>query len=314
MLNKLYAVSPDTPAPAPSDPAPSTPKSSKRFRKKPLIVMAAVVAVAIILIALVATPGVSAIPLNVEFVVGEKMVYTTDMSLSMNLGNSSLFNIGSVSSSNSLSISGKKTVEVLDFDGQLYTLNSTSTLQSNGNSASFSVIEKMNKTGYTTSIINLGSASMELTSENSFTNYEYLTQLLNQPQVKVGDSITIPYPLPSNLSSNIQVSGDLVLTFKGFQDLTVPAGTFKVFEVDLTSRNLSMTVQIPSNSENGTFSIMPSSMTMGIDLNYKMYFEYNTMREIQSDMQATLSLQTSIINYSMTLGMDMTLNQDIKPS
>jgi hypothetical protein len=312
MFSKFNAVSPDTPNPP--DPAPSTLKTSKRFGKKPLLVLAAVIAVAIILIALLATPGVSAIPLNVDFVVGEKMVYTTDMSLSMNLGNSSLFNIGSVSSNNSLSISGKKTVEVMDFDGQLYTLNSTSTLQSNGHSASFSVIEKMNKTGYTTAILNLGSASMELTSENSFTNYEYLTQLLSQPQVKVGDSITNPYPLPKDLSSTIQVSGDLVLTFKGFQDLTVAAGTFKVFEVDLTSRNLAMTVEIPSNSENSTFSIMPSSMTMGIDLNYKMYFEYNTMRQIQSEMQATLSLQTSLINYSMTLGMDMTLDQDIKPS
>ncbi len=313
MFSKLNAVSSDTPNP--QDPAPLASKSSKRFGKKPFIVLAVVVAVAIILIALVATPGVSAIPLNVDFVVGEKMVYTTDMSLSMNLGNSSLFNIGSVSSNNSLSISGKKTVEVMGFDGQLYTLNSTSTMESSGKSVSYSVIEKMNKTGYTTAIINLGSASMEMSSGSGLANYECLTQLLSQPQVKVGDSVIVPYPaLSSNLSSNVQVSGDLVLTFKGFQDLTVPAGTFKVFEVDLTSRNLSLTVQIPSNSQNGTFSIMPSSMTMGIDLNYKMYFEYNTMREIQSEMQATLSLQTSIINYSMTLGMDMILNQDIKPS
>jgi hypothetical protein len=310
LFNKINAASPEESNP--TDPTPLTTKNSKRFGKKPFIVLIAVLTIAIIAVALVVTPGASAIPLNVDFVVGEKMVYTTTMSLSMNIGNSSLFNIGTVTSNNSLSVSGKKTVEVLDFDGQLYTLNTTTSLTEAGKSVSYSVIEKMNKTGYTTAIINLGSASMEMSSSNGLTNYEYLTQLLSQPQVKVGDSITIPYPATSNLTSNLHVTGDLVLTFKGFQDLTVPAGTYKAFEIDLTSRNLSMTVQIPSTSED-TYSILPSSMTMNMDLTYKMYFEYNTMRQIQSSMQATASLQSSIISYSITANMDTTLNQDIKP-
>ncbi len=307
----INAVSPEPSNPP--DPAPLAPKNSKHFGKKPLIVIATIVAVAIILVALLATPGVSAIPLNVDFVVGEKMVYTTTASLSMNLDSSSLFSAESLSSNNSIAVSGTKTIEVLAFDGQLYTLNTTTTMNQASESASFSVIEKMNKTGYTTAIFNLGSTTMEISSGNDLTNYECLTQLLSQPQVKVGDSITIPYPaLSSNLSSNIQVTGDLVLTFKGIQDLTVPAGTYKVFEVELTSRNLSMTLQMPSSSF-GDSSLFPSSMKMDMDLNYKMYFEYNTMRQIQSSMQATASLQSTIISYTMSANMDMTLDQDIKP-
>jgi hypothetical protein len=312
MFSKFNSVSSDIPNQP--DPAAQAQKSHRGFGKKPLLVLAAVVAIAIILIAMLATPGASAaIPLNVNYVVGEKMVYTTDMSVAMNLGNSSLFNFGSLSSNNSIAVSGTKTVEVVGFDGQLYTLNSTSTIDALGKSVSFSVIEKMNKTGYTTTIFNFGSATMEISSGTGLTNYESLTQLLSQPEVKVGDSVTIPYPgASSSMPSNIQVSGDLVLTFKGTQDLTVPAGTYKAFEVDLTSRNLKMTVQIPSSES--SYSIMPSSLSMDIDLSYKMYFEYNTMRPIQSSMQATATLQTSIISYSMTLGMDTTLNQDIKPN
>ncbi len=308
MLNIINAVSPEPNNPP--DPEPLAPKNSKHFGKKPLIVIATIVAVAIILVALLATPGVSAIPLNVDFEVGEKMIYSNDMSLSMSLGNSSLLNLGSLNSNTSLTASGTKTIEVLAFDGQVYTLNSTSTIEALGQSVSFSVIEKMNKTGYSTTLFNLGSATMEMSSSNGLTNYEYFTQLLSQPQVKVGDSITIPYPT-SNLTSNTQVSGELVLTFKGFQDLTVPAGTFKVFEVELTSRNLAMTVQMPESGE--SFSIMPNSMTMNMDLTYTMYFEYNTMRQIKSSMQATASLDASIISYSITANIDTTLKQDIKP-
>jgi hypothetical protein len=56
---------------------------SKRFGKK-LYVVAAIVAVAVIAVALLIPQGAATIPLNVDYEVGEKMVYDTTMILSFN--------------------------------------------------------------------------------------------------------------------------------------------------------------------------------------------------------------------------------------
>jgi hypothetical protein len=50
--------------------------------------------------------------------------------------------------------------------------------------------------------------------------------------VKVGDSVTVPFP-SANVSFGI--TGTLTMTFGGIQEITVPAGTFKVFRIDVTS-------------------------------------------------------------------------------
>jgi hypothetical protein len=167
----------------------------------------------------------------------------------------------------------------------------------------------MNKTGYSTFLVNLGNTSEALTG---LASNQYLAQLLSKPEVKVGDSVTIPYStLMTNLSSSIQVTGDLTLTFKGFQDLTVPAGTYKVFEVDLTSNNLSMAVSLPSVGNSTTTA--PNAITMDMNMTCQSFMEYNTMRQIQSFMQETATIQSSTMNYTITTTFDATLNQDLIP-
>ena len=278
---------------------------------KKFVLIVAVVAIAIIAGALLIPQGAASIPLNVSYNVGEKMVYNTTMSLSSTVNNSTPSNIGYLT--NNITIPGTQTIDVQSFDGQIFTLNSTSTMAEGGRPFTFSTIEKMNKTGYTTAFLNLGNTSEEI-PENGPTSNQYLAQLLSKPEVKVGDSVTIPYPsLPSNLSSNIQTTGDLTLTFKGMQELTVPAGTYKVFEVDLTSNNLSMTVELQSISGDPSAPNQPRSMTTNITLNFQMFIEYNTMRQIQSSMQETTSMQSATLNYAMATSMQMTLNQDIQP-
>lgn len=242
------------------------------------------------------------------------MVYATAETLSMKTANSTLPGTEGFPTNSNLTFSGTETMEVLSFDGQIYTLNNTSTITEAGRPFSISNIEKMNKTGYTTTIVNLGNTSEEI-SGGSPTNDQYLAQLLSKPEVKVGDSVTIPYPaLPSNLSSSIQTTGDLTLTFKGYKELTVPAGTFKVFEVDLTSNDLAMTINTSSITGNSTVavSVEPSNITMNLNLSYQMFFEYDTMRQIQSSMQETTTFQSTTLSYTMTNSMDMTLNQDLQ--
>jgi hypothetical protein len=275
---------------------------SKRFGKK-LYVVAAIVAVAVIVVALFIPQGTATIPLNVDYEVGEKMVYDTTVTLNYEDLNSTLIPAGT-GVLNSTSVNAKQTIEVIDFDGEYYTLNQTTTLNIGYKPLSVSMLQKMDKTGCSTYLLNFGGTEHEV-PDTSLTSTSYLTQLLNKSEVKVGDSVNVPFP---SALSDIGVTGDLTLTFKGIEDLTVPAGTYKVFRIDITSNDLSM-----SYNPSTTLSGMNLSTKMKMDLNYQIYMEYGTLRQIKSTMQQTSSLQSSIMNYTMTLSMDMTLSDHIKP-
>ena len=101
------------------------------------------------------------------------------------------------------------------------------------------------------------------------------------------------------------------MTFKGLQDLTVPAGTYKVFRIDLSCNNLKMDYQSPlSNFTN----IIQFDINMNADINYQIYIEYGTMRQIKSSVQETITLSSaSTTGYSMSMNMDMTLIEHTKP-
>jgi hypothetical protein len=121
--------------------------------------------------------------------VGEKMVYETTVALGLDLGtplNTQL------NTSNSTNISGQQTIEVISFDGENYLLNHTMSMTVLNKPVSFSMTEKMNKTGYSTYFLDLGSIQQELPSDGL--GVTYLAQLLNKPEVKVGDTVTIPFP------------------------------------------------------------------------------------------------------------------------
>ena len=276
--------------------------SSKRFGKK-LYVVAAMVAVAVIVVALLIPQGTATIPLNVDFEVGEKMVYNTTIAMAFED-----FNSASPSTAtgalNDTSVNAKETIEVIDFDGEYYTLNQTTTMMVSGKPFSFSMLQRMDKTGCSTYLFNVGGTEHEV-PDTSFTSTSYLTQLLNKSEVKVGDSVNVPFP---SAFSGMGVTGDLTMTFRGVEDLTVPAGTYKVFRIDITSNDLSLSYN-PSTAVAG----MNLSTKTDMDLNYQMYMEYGTLRQIKSSMQETVSLQSSMMNYTMTLSMDMTLNEHIKP-
>jgi hypothetical protein len=275
---------------------------NKRFGKK-LYVVAAIVAVAVIAIALLIPQGGATIPLNVNYEVGEKMVYDTTMTMTLD-GYNSTFASELPASLNNLSVNAEQTIEVIDFDGEYYTLNQTTTMMMVGKPFSVSMLQKINKTGCSTYIFNIGGIEQEI-PDTSFGSNSYLTQLLNKSEVKVGDSIDVPFP---SAVSSIGVTGGLTMTFRGIEDLTVPAGTYKVFRIDIKSNDLSMSYN-PSMTTAG----MDLATKMDMDLDYQMYMEYGTLRQIKSTMQETISLQSSMMNYTMGLSMDMTLNEHIKP-
>jgi len=303
---KLSEGSGESPSSIGQENTSSAPKRRLSGRKIYFMIFA-IIAILILAATLLIPQGAASIPLNVNYTVGEKMVYDATMTSSFQYGNSALPTGITSQLPNNTSINMQQTIEVTGFDGEYYTLNHTMTLSTNSKPLSISLTEKMNKTGYSAYLLNLGSTQQEIPNDG-VTSTSYLAQLLSKPEVKVGDSVEVPFP---SGNSSIGITGDLTMTFKGIQDLTVPAGTFKVFRIDITSNNLKMNYNSPMGSLS---NFTPANITISLDMNSQMYIEYGTMRQIKSSMQETVSMQSATLNYGMSTNMDMTLIEHIAPS
>ena len=90
------------------------------------------------------------IPLNVDYAVGEKMVY--DSTITGSYDSAAATGTSTLIPKNT-TINSQQTIEVTGFDGEYYTLNHTMTMNLNNKPISFSMIEKMNKTGYSAYLV-----------------------------------------------------------------------------------------------------------------------------------------------------------------
>jgi hypothetical protein len=306
MFDKMKTVAAENPS-LPNQQ--SSNQGMKHFGKKRYAVIAAAAAIVIIAAAFFIPQGGAIIPLNVDFVVGEKMVYDNTFTISLQ-GISGPSAVNRPNTTTTTSMNSEQTIEVLGFDGENYLLNHTITMTILGKSVNYSMTEKMNKTGYSTYLLNVGQSQTEIPN-SSPTSTSYLAQLLNQPEAKIGDTINIPYPT-TNLtnSSTIQTTGNLTIKFNAPEDLTVPAGTYKVFRIDMASNNLKMTLALPATNSS---TITPNNISANIDLNAQIYLEYGTLRQIKSTMEETSSYQSSIMNMTLQMASDMTLKEHIKP-
>lgn len=283
----------------------------KLFVKKFYVLITVLIAVVVIVGALLIPQGAASIPLNVNYNVGEKMVYNTTNSISYLVANSTLPSGNDGLTTNNVTITGQETMEVLSFDGEFYTINNTLTMTIQSRPLSFSMLEKMNNTGYSAFLFTLGNTSEEI--PNGPLDNPQFAQLLNRPVVKVGDSVTCQYPVLGNVSSNLQTTGDVTLTFKGIQDLSVPTGTYKVFRIDLTGNSKStIKLSLPLNG-NFLTPTEPTTITTNSSINEQLYFEYGTMRQIESSNQMTSISESAALNYTMRTTSNSILNQDINP-
>lgn len=281
-----------------------SPPKKKLSKKKILLSLFAIIAISAITATLMIPPGAATLPLEVNYIVGEKMVYNENVTGTFEYGNSVSPNENSILP-NGLNYGMTQTIEVTAYDGEFYTLNFTTTTDSEGKQYHSSLILKMGKTGYSAYLFDLGGTQLEI-PDSSIGTTPYLTQLFNKSEVKVGDSVKVPLPQIGNYTTGM--TGDFTLTFKGVQDLTVPAGTFRVFRIDLASDN----IQMDFASQLGDLgSFAPSNITMNTNIDNQVYIEYGTMRQIKSSMHATVS---STLGYSMTANMEMELIEHIIPS
>lgn len=275
-----------------SIPTSESPPGRRRLVRKFLLVAAAAVIIIILGVALLTPQGAATIPLNINYNVGEKMIYDADISVAMrgfNLPNTTGIGLNQ----NSISTNATIALEVLSFDGETYTLNNTTTMNLLGSTQSISMIQKINKTGFSTFMFN--TPNQELSYNTSMSSI--LTSLLDKPDVKVGETWQVPVP---------GLQGNLTLTFNGLEDLTVPAGTYKVYKVSISSDNLTTQNLVPEGLSNQNIEVRMS-------VNGQTYVEYNTGRQIKYNMQTTASAAISEIEFSVDMSSNMTLAKHVLP-
>ncbi len=266
--------------------------SGTNSSKKKFYAIAAIIAIAVIATALLIPQGLgNSIPLNLDYQVGEKMIYTTTEQVEQNT------NSGNFTSTSSL--------EVVDFDGEYYTLNRTiTTILESPYTVSF--IEKINKTGYASYFL---PGETEHLFGNTSSN-PVLASLLSQPEAKVGDTWQIPL---NTGNSTIGTTGNLVLTFGDIEDLTVPAGTYRVFRLDISSNDLTSYYRILGNASISDAPAYITTSSTNLSFSGHLYLEYGTCRQIKSDVQINMTIQSEVLNYSISYSSQMKLMEHIKP-
>lgn len=276
-----------------------TASGSKRFRKK-LYALAGIIAIAVIAAALLIPQGAATIPLNVDYTVGEKMIYDMVENITTQRFDMATTEGKMALPPNTITFYFVVTEEVVDFDGECYTLNHTVSAGIQGQAHSVSFMEKMNKTGFSSYISPEGTQAMV----SNMSSNPIVTAVLAKPEVKVGESWQIPF---STGNSNASMTGTLTLTFGGIQNITVPAGTYTVFRIDASGNDIVMNINIPSANN--------MNVSRTVNINQQMYIEYGTCKQIQSNVQSvvTVSYQDIGMTWISNISTQTTLSQHIKP-
>jgi hypothetical protein len=272
--------------------------SVPRHRRR-LYAFAAIIAIIVIAVALFVPPAFSAaIELSLNYTVGEKMTYTTTNTVTNQRSNTST-NIKTNSTSETYNSTGS--YEILSFNGANYTIKLTITAEISGKNFSLPLTINISKTKYYDNLLAAGAPPFF----NNITGNPTLEAYLAKSQVKVGDIWQFPV---STGNSSLGVTGNLTLKFLNIQEITVPAGTYKTFKVEVSSSNMIMHI----SPDNG---IISGSMldNANLQLSGKTYLEYGTCRLIKSEFTQETTWQETGINGTSIIYSEKTLVEHTKP-
>jgi hypothetical protein len=236
---------------SPPDQPPSPLGKRSRKRIYTFLGIVAVVAVASTLIfVLLTVPNVGAtITLEYNFTPGESLTYNAT--------------ITQYSTGQNTSVTATIRMDVTGFDGENYTINETTI-----SPIPFSTMtENVNKTGYCT-FLSVGAMQS--------TYCRPIGSFFQKEEARVGETWQVPCYTGN---AGYDFNGTLTYKFGAIQNITVPAGTYKVFKVDVSGSNLTLALMLSGSSfsENMTF-------------NTQMYMEYGTCRLIESETQDSMSV------------------------
>jgi hypothetical protein len=258
-------------------------------RKKFYVALGSTVTVLILLFAFMLAPQGSAnvIPLDVEYSVGEKLTYDLNVKLTLGLGNASSVNEADLG----------LTIEILALDGDTYTVNYTIIVPRDNPNINLtdpnatSRVLQLQKSEMVT-LIALLPIVLQADADNQNAT-PLLTGVFDKSEARVGDTWQVPLNSQGSSSNTFET---LTVEFLGIEDVSVAAGTFRVFGVNLSSSY--------QGTQNG------ASVTA--ELTVQTHLEYETCKQIQSNLQLTMTSQTSGITYSVGAEITTTLTHDQK--
>jgi hypothetical protein len=213
------------------------------------------------------------LPLTYSYVAGEQMTY-----------NMSDYETDTSWWPLSLNETGNMTMNILNFDGQNYTIKETTELTDASTHLSINITSvtsqtyQVNQTGYWTNPNPPPAFVQTLLSWSIPGNFIIAFQ---KNETEAGDTWQIPLNSSSQTSNaTFLFDGNLTETFSDIQNLTVPAGTYRVYSVTISGNNLTMTEKnLPQNTT--TFE--------NVTINGQEYLEYGTNRLIEMSTQMNSS-------------------------
>jgi hypothetical protein len=244
---------------------PTPPTGLGKKSRKTIFAIIGIVAVAAVASALVfgfliyPSPSAGAtIPLSYNFTPGEEMTYSWTTTTTNDV----------------VQITSEKAfMGILSFDGEYYTINETIGARA--------LFEEMNKTGYL-----FPSAAGIMYAYPFFTGTGSSWQ---KNETRVGETWQFP------LSYLFGYAGNVTLAFGEIQNITVLAGTYKVFRMDVSANNL---------SRSWSYTYPPTTNTtvfQNLTFSAQVYVEYGTCRLVESDLQESMStLQGGLASASKT--------------
>ncbi len=268
--------------------------------RKKLYALCGAIAIIIITSALLVPQALgSSIELSLNYTVGEKMTYLTTNTVTNQMSNTS---INIATNPTSQSTNSTQTYEVLAFDGENYTIKITLTTELNGKSISIPITTNTTtKTKYYDNLLPSGSPDLFLNASTNPTLQAYLSK----SNVKMGET----WQLPVNTgNASLGLTGDITLKFSDIQEITVIAGTYKVFIVEISSNNL----RVHSGSNNGVIG-SGALDNLVLQLNGKTYLEVGTCHLIKSELTQQTTMQQPGINGTSTIHTEKTLTNYIRP-
>lgn len=271
----------------------------KKSRKKLYALVAGLIVIVVLVAALLVAQGSgSTIQLGLNYTVGERMVYGTTNVVTNQQYNTSI-NVGGTPSSESINTTA--ILDVLSFNGENYTINETIAGTLLGKPLTLPLTVNVSKASYYNNLIAPGGPAIFYNVSSNPTISAYVAKTA----VNVGDIWQIPVKIGN---SSLGVTGQIALKFVGIQEITVPAGTYKVFRIDISSNDLVTHINL-QNDILGLNNVSNFTTRM----NGQTYLEYGTCRLIKADLQQDSTYQLNGINGTSSIHTEKILVQHTTP-
>jgi hypothetical protein len=216
------------------------------------------------------------IPLIYNYIPGEQMTYNMTENET---------NTAAPPLTQKWSETGTMTIDIISFDGENYTIreetNTVSTSLLSVNSTT-SMTFTVNKTGYEP-LVKSPAGIQELSSW-----YGNFVPAFEKNMTEAGETWQIPLNALNTGNLSIAFIGNLTERFGDIQNITVPAGTFRVFNVNVLGVDLAMATKSPNNS----------SVSENVTIEGQVYLEYGTCHMIETNLQMSYSIsQNNLLSY-----------------